>query len=151
MQMTSNETSWLPPELREELKDPTQVQQLHDGQELLEGLMTRSATDAAFRQQLIQDPKSAITTVYAETHDGPLPQGALDLDIRFVEPRGDMTFVLPAGIDAEAELSDAELETVAGGGSPAAIAATVALSNWFCVGFLAGAALTAYIINAVEQ
>lgn len=73
----------------------------------LNRILTRSATDAEFRQKLISDPHAAL----AEAGQS-VPRS---MDIRFVENQHDATIVLPPFMDADAELSEKELESVAGG------------------------------------
>ena len=78
------------------------------GEEVTRGLLARSATDAAFRQRLLAEPSAAI----AEFTGRPAPEG---MDVRFIENTVDATIVLPDYIDPSAELSEEELEAVAGG------------------------------------
>lgn len=77
---------------------------------LLQRVLVRSVTDAEFRQQLINDPVSAVTD---ET--GVIPPS--DTVVRFTEkPEGvDELVVLPDFIGENAELTEDELEAVAGG------------------------------------
>ena len=75
------------------------------------GLLGRSATDMAFRTQLLTDPHAALAA-YAGKNAADVPA---DFRVVFVENRHAATFVLPDPIDAEAELSAEELEAVAGG------------------------------------
>ena len=70
-------------------------------------LMQKTTTDAAFRKLALEDPHAAI----AQLSDNPIPAG---VSIRFVENEGaTFTFVLPDPVNEE--LSDMELENVAGG------------------------------------
>jgi hypothetical protein len=76
----------------------------------LRGALARSATDKAFRQRLLTDSRAALSefTGLAVT----------DVDIRFIENNADATIVLPDVVGGESELSDRELEVVAGGTDP---------------------------------
>lgn len=76
--------------------------------EEMQDILARSATDPAFREKLLSEPKAAI-----EEHTGnEVPE---DVEISFIENQGDATLVLPEYNDPEAELEDDELEAVAGG------------------------------------
>ncbi|MEM8960968.1 MAG: hypothetical protein AAGD38_05780 [Acidobacteriota bacterium] len=69
----------------------------------------RSATDPEFRALCFADPSAAIAQVAGR----PVPEG---VNIRFIDNQGaDLTVVLPDPVKAEGELSDEELEEVAGG------------------------------------
>ena len=154
----SNEVSWLPQEIQHELllTDSTKMQEYDEGKELLESAMTRSTTDLDFRRELLEKPQATVTAFYQEKHGRPFPGQGTAPDVRFVENEGDVTFVLPPAIDAEAELSEAELAAVAGGGTPAALVQPLVTlvgaitSNAVCAGIAVGVATTAAIIYIVE-
>jgi hypothetical protein len=76
--------------------------------EVLRGMLSRSATDRTFRQKLLTEPRAAIAEYTG--HDVPDT-----FDVVFVENTAAATIVLPDPVDPEAELSEAELEAVAGG------------------------------------
>lgn len=80
-------------------------------QDAMTEIFRRSTTDKAFRIKLVTDPRAALSDFAGH-------QVPTSLNVRFIENQGTMTLVLPAAIDAAAELSDAELETVAGGALP---------------------------------
>ncbi len=84
------------------------------GQDHIKTVLSRSATDKAFRQRLLTDPHSAI----AEATGQVVPK---NFRVAFVENTADATVVLPPAVSETAELSDHELETVAGGTEPIAI------------------------------
>ncbi|MYF61261.1 MAG: class IIb bacteriocin, lactobin A/cerein 7B family [Gammaproteobacteria bacterium] len=71
-------------------------------------LLARSATDASFRDLLLTEPRDAIKAF----NGSDLPDG---IEIHFIESDADVTLVLPDPSDLAAELSDDELEAVAGG------------------------------------
>jgi hypothetical protein len=72
-------------------------------------VMKRASTDAEFRSLALRDAAGAIGKI----NPAPMPPG---LKIRFVDNEGaNRTFVLPDLTAPEGELSDAELEQVAGG------------------------------------
>jgi hypothetical protein len=72
-------------------------------------IVERSTTDAQFRTLALSNPKAAIGKVT----DAPIPE---NFTVRFVDGAGaNMTFILPRPAAAEGELSDAQLEQVAGG------------------------------------
>jgi len=81
------------------------------GQERLQALLARSATDREFRQKLLTDPRAAIS----EATGRELPES---YNVKFVENTADATVVLPDPVQPSAELADSELETVAGGLTP---------------------------------
>ncbi len=83
----------------------------------LQELLARSATDMPFRAKLVGDPRAAIAEF-----TGADPASLQGLNVRFVENSADATIVLPDFVDAAAELSEQELEAVAGGASPLVLA-----------------------------
>jgi hypothetical protein len=85
-----------------------------------QSLLSRSATDRAFRDTLIADPRAAI----AEFTGREAPES---LNVAFVENQADATIVLPPFVDPANELSEAELEAVAGGSDPVSTAIITAL------------------------
>jgi hypothetical protein len=83
-----------------------------------QAILRRSATDRAFRKQLVSDPRAAVAD-FVGVPSSALPES---LKVRFVESAGEAertpgmtTVVLPAAAEGTAELSESELETVAGG------------------------------------
>ena len=93
--------------------------------EQMDGVLVRSATDPEFRQQLLSDSRPALSQHFGRE----IPAG---VNIAFVESApGTATMVLPDFVGAEAELSETELEAVAGGsltGIEIAVVALVAVS-----------------------
>ena len=81
------------------------------GPELTAHIIEKSMKDPAFRQRLLADPKS---TIEQETGQ-PYPPG---MRIKVVEEDSDVLVLAIPKVPAAAsgELSEAELETVAGGG-----------------------------------
>ncbi len=150
MEATIN-ASWLPQPMREELKDPAKAAEFRKGQEFLRSVLARSTTDETFRQQLLTNPKQAIASHYEEVNGAAPDSGLTRLDVRFVENRGDVTIVLPPAIVSDRELSDAELQAVAGGdGIVAGIIAAAEISSVWCLGFAAGVATVILVAYAVS-
>ena len=85
------------------------------GQEALNKVLARSATDAGFRTRLLADPREAL----AEALGREVPA---TFDIAFVENTAGATVVLPDFVDPDAELSEDDLEAVAGGIEPLTVA-----------------------------
>jgi hypothetical protein len=82
---------------------------LQEADSLLEEMVKRAQSDLEFRQLCLSEPNIATKQVTGKE----VPEG---FKLRFVENQGaDLTIVLPDPIDANAELSDEELEEVAGG------------------------------------
>ena len=76
-------------------------------------MINRSMEDEEFRQRLLDDPKAAVEQELGSR----LPEG---IEVRVVEETADTVFlVIPSAspIGGGAELSDQQLEAVAGGGS----------------------------------
>ncbi len=87
-------------------------------------LIRRSLEDESFRQELLQDPKSALERELG----APLPE---DVEVRAVENTPDTVhLVIPSKSTTErfGELSDEELDTVAGGTYTTSSVATAACS-----------------------
>jgi len=80
----------------------------------LQKLLHRSAIDQEFRKKLLTTPREALR----EFHGQEIPA---TVDVRFIENTADATFVLPDAIDPAAELSEEEMQTVAGGITLAAL------------------------------
>jgi hypothetical protein len=90
-------------------------------EEALSSVLARSATDAAYRQRLLANPREAITEVTGQ----PMPP---NYQVVFVENKADFTLVLPKLVKA-AELNEGDLDTVSGGTDVlSAIGATLAAS-----------------------
>ena len=79
-------------------------------QEIVDAALTRSAIDADFRNLLLTDPRAAA----AQVTTAPVPS---NIKIAFIEkPENiDVLYVLPDFIPGADELSEEELEAVAGG------------------------------------
>jgi hypothetical protein len=91
------------------------------GEQAIQAMVRRSTTDRAFRDQLLTNPRAAIATFVGKPeHEIPA-----ELDFAVVESHATATIVLPDPVNAE--LSDSELETVAGGSDPVTIAACIML------------------------
>jgi hypothetical protein len=84
-----------------------------DHRKLLEAVVHRAGGDRTFRQQLLADPAGAIHAGYGVT----LPAG---FRIRFIEKPADVDalIVLPE-LSSDEELSEDDLEKVAGGNAGA--------------------------------
>jgi len=81
-----------------------------EGKRAMNEAVRRSATDPAFRKLMLTDVNKAVEQVAGKS----VPPG---FKIRVMEKGGtDMTLVLPDPVKAGGELSDKELEQVAGGG-----------------------------------
>lgn len=103
-----------------------------EAEDRMQAMLVRSATDMDFRAKLLSDPRAAI----AEFTGHELPAG---YRVKFVENKAHATIVLPAAVDTAAELSENELEAVAGGTLPYVIVATVALAYAAYEGYEDGA------------
>lgn len=84
----------------------------------IQGVLTRSATDMEFRKRLLESPRQALSEYTGKT----IPES---LDVVFIENTAEATIVLPDAIDTEGEISEAELESVAGGTTWSCVAATI--------------------------
>ncbi len=97
-----------------------------EGREALQTVLARSATDLEFRAKLLENPHAALAGEYGRY----FPES---LNIKFVEPKGDVTFVLPHPVGPAGELSEREMEAVAGGSAwmcvYASIMGTIAVAN----------------------
>lgn len=81
----------------------------NDADQVLEQVIKRSLEDPEYRALALSDAKAAISLINPK----PLPPG---FTVRFVDNAGaSRTFVLPDAVPVADELSDAELEQVAGG------------------------------------
>ncbi|HEX8391313.1 MAG TPA: hypothetical protein VF665_03060 [Longimicrobium sp.] len=101
--------------------------------EIMAAVLGRSSTDAEFRRKLVENPAEALADF-----TGTDASNFQNLTVRFVESKAAATLVLPDAVTTS-ELSDSDLEAVAGGSEP--VSGTVILIA-ACVG-LAGAALGA--------
>jgi hypothetical protein len=83
---------------------------LSEAKEIMEKASKKAATDPAFRSKLLADPNAAVS----EFSGKQIPS---NIKVRALERSGyDVTLLLPDAVSKEGELSDAELEQVAGGG-----------------------------------
>jgi hypothetical protein len=87
------------------------TREYEDGTKKYQELLMRSATDPEFREKLKTEPHAAIE----EFHGTELPAEIKALDIHFIDTVGDATIVLPDPVLPENQLSEDELESVAGG------------------------------------
>jgi hypothetical protein len=91
---------------------PASVTARREAEETMQALLTRAATDWTFRQQLLTEPRKAIAE-FKGCEESAIPAG---FNVAFIANRpGTHTVVLPNAIDPAAELSESELESVAGG------------------------------------
>ncbi len=74
----------------------------------MQEILSRSATDRGFRHKLLTDPRGA----FSEATGREIPE---PFNVRFIENKAGATVVLPDPIDPEVEMSDQDLEAVAGG------------------------------------
>lgn len=90
-------------------------------QGLIEKAVERSMADSAFREALIHEPKATLLSFFEEVIDDEeeyeeVAEAAENFEVGFVEQdRRDLVVVLPDPVDEVSELSEEELEAVAGG------------------------------------
>ncbi len=87
----------------------SQIITSQEAEQAIQEVVKRAQTDSEFRQLCLTDPNLAAKEAIGKD----LPEGFV---LRFVENQGaDLTVVLPDPIDTSGELSEDELEQVAGG------------------------------------
>jgi hypothetical protein len=101
--------------------------------EIIAQVLVRSSTDAEFRDRLVNDPAQALADFTGSDR-----KNFEHLNIAFVESKAAATIVLPDAVDTSAELSESDLEAVAGGSEPVTILA---------IATVAGACLTALAVG----
>ena len=80
-----------------------------EAEQAVQEIIKRAQTDSEFRALCLDNPNAAAK----EATGKEIPQG---FTLRFVENEGaDLTVVLPDAVDLSAELSEEDLEQVAGG------------------------------------
>jgi len=95
---------------------------------IVERILKRASTDVAFHALAISNSAAAVKEVSGKQ----LPEG---FKVRFVSNEGaDLTLVLPDVVTGDDELSDAELEQVAGGRCAASCAASCAVTSTVGIG-----------------
>jgi hypothetical protein len=111
--MPPTKSNWTPEEIEEAVKK----------------VMSQGSTDAAFRKVALTDPNKAVEQVAGK----PVPPG---IKVRFVEAEGaQYTIVLPDLKTGDpSELSDAELEQVAGGRCAASCAISCGVTSTVTIG-----------------
>jgi hypothetical protein len=97
--------------------DPARAKAAED---LMQQVLSRSATDMEFRRQLLAEPGAAIAGLTGRSMKAPV-------NVRFIESKGAPTIVLPDLVAAEGELSESELEAVAGGDSGVTVSIVVTI------------------------
>ena len=94
-------------------------------------MLERAEKDAAFREKLLRDPKSAV-----ELHVGQKLPLTLKVHVREADPNT-VYIYLGGSQEAGRDLSDGELEAVSGGWiAPAVVAFVVGLSEGIVIGYL---------------
>lgn len=95
------------------------TKQVEEAQEVLNRIFVKASTEQDFRAKLLAHPKAALAE-FANTSEA-----SITGDVRFIENApGKQTIVLPDLVDANAELSSEELESVAGGVTPSYLLVT---------------------------
>lgn len=92
--------------------------------DLEQAIIKKAILDATFRKQLLTSPKSALESALSEETPGSKLPANLDVKA-FQEPENALYLVIP---HVPSELSDAQLEHVAGGASGEADAVSVSVS-----------------------
>ncbi len=82
-----------------------------DMAEALNQVMQKAWSDAAFKQQLIETPREALAALGVE-----LPAHLAGVNLKVVENTADILHLVLPAPPPEGELSDDELDGVAGGG-----------------------------------
>jgi hypothetical protein len=100
-----------------------------DAEKAIRESVNRARTDLAFRNLALKDPNAALREISGKEP----PEG---LQVKFFDGEGaHVTIVLPEYVADESELTDAQLEQVAGGGRCAASClASCAVSSTVSVG-----------------
>ncbi len=106
--------------ISEEQQNNVEYQQA--GTAAIQAMLERSTTDRAFRDLLLTNPRAAVASFIGKS-ESDLPR---DVDFVVVESDATATLVLPDPVNAD--LSDAELEMVAGGSEPMALMAIIGLT-----------------------
>ena len=105
-----------------ESNDMNQIITPIEAEQAFEQIIKRAQSDRSFRQLCLDNPNLAAKQATGKD----IPQG---FTLNFVDNRNaDLTVVLPDLFDGSAELSDVELEQVAGGGDKPNCAASCGVS-----------------------
>ncbi len=99
-----------------------------EAEQAIQEVVKRAQTDSEFRRLCLTEPNTAAKQAIGKD----VPEG---FTLRFIENQGaDLTVVLPDFIDEKAELSDKDLDQVAGGKCAGSCAASCAVTSCVCVG-----------------